>query len=326
MSRGGRRILLIQDRRMGDVVLSAALLEDIAAAEPEAAIDFMVGAPAAPLLQHHPLISELMILDKDHVVRMWREVRARGYDLVIDVQGNMRTAMITRASGARVRVGWKGAGRSLLYTHRVPREHNLRYVVQDRQRLLQAVGMHTAAVLPRLHITDAEAAEGVQALRQLGVDTSQTVVGVMLSTRDPVRDWPVRHFIELSRLLADAGVVTVVFPGGQDTARIDEFQGGGGQAVVAPNVAIRPLMGLIRACSLFVSPDTGPAHIATALGVPRITLFGPSSPQGWSPGLPTTVALRSGGDAGGPMEELQPDLVLRSILDVLARGGSGGPG
>jgi ADP-heptose:LPS heptosyltransferase len=323
MSEGRRRILLIQDRRMGDVVLTTALLEDLAAASPDAAIDFMVGAPAAPLLLHHPLIDEVVILDKDHVVGTWRAVRARGYDLVVDVQGNTRTAMITRASGAPVRAGWKGAGRSWMYTHRVEREHDLRYVVHDRQRLLQAVGIPTAALLPRLHLTDAERAAGAEVIRGLGVDTAQTVVGVMLSSRGPERDWPVRHFVELSRLLAETGVVIVLFPGGQDDARVEEFRASGGRAVIAPNVAIRPLMALISACALFISPDTGPAHIATALGVPRITLFGPSSPRGWSPGLPTTVALRSGGDAGGPMEDLQPDLVLRATLDVLSRESAG---
>jgi ADP-heptose:LPS heptosyltransferase len=317
----GRRILLIQDRRMGDVVLTTALLEDIAMAEPAADIDFLVGAPAAPLLRHHPLIRDVVILDKDRTVGMWRAVRSRRYDLVIDVQGNLRTAIITRASGAVTRVGWRSRGRAWAYTHPVERQRNRRYVVHDRQRLLHAAGIPTQALLPRLHLTEQERSDGAAVLANLGIDTSSTVVGVMLTTRDPTRDWPVQHFVRLSRDLEQAGVTTVILPGGEDVARIAQFHAAGGRGVVAPNVGIRPLMGLIAACSLLVSPDTGPAHIATALAVPRVTLYGPSSPMGWSPGIDTTIALRSGGDAGGAMEDLQPDLVLRAILDVLGRDG-----
>jgi ADP-heptose:LPS heptosyltransferase len=345
-------ILLIQDRRMGDVVLTAALLEDLAVAYPAAAVDFLVGAPAAPLLQHHPLIRDIVVLDKDRVVGMWRDVRGRSYDMVIDVQGNLRTAMLARASAAPVRVGWRVRGKAWAYTHPVERQRNRRYVVHDRQRLLHAVGVQTSALLPRLYLTDQERAEGLDVVRGLGVDTAGVVLGMMLTSRDPARDWPVRHFVTLSRLLHGAGITTVLFPGGGDAENIAQFQARGGRAVVGPLVGIRPLMGLIRACTLFVSPDTGPAHIATALGVPRVTLYGPSSPLGWSPGLDTTVALQvsaadgtQAGDAeaggaqsargraagtasaprsdaggtGGSMVALEPEVVLRAVLDLVAR-------
>jgi ADP-heptose:LPS heptosyltransferase len=317
MARELQRILLIQDRRLGDVVLSTALLEDLAGAYPDAAIDFLAGASAAPLLEGHPLIAEVIVLDKDRVTGMWRDIRSRGYDLVVDVQGNLRTAMLTRASGAGVRVGWRARGRAWCYTHAVEREHERQYVVRDRQRLLRAVGVETTALLPRLQLTEAERAAGRAALVEAGVDLESPVVGVMLSSRDPVRSWPIPHFVTLSVVLERAGATTVLLPGGDDAERTAQFLREGGRAKVAANAPIRPLMGLIAGCSLLVSPDAGPAHIATALRVPRITLYGPSSPQGWSPGLDTTVALRAAD--GGSMDRLAPEVVADAVLDMLAR-------
>jgi ADP-heptose:LPS heptosyltransferase len=307
---------------MGDVVLTTALLQDLHAAYPAAAIDFLVGAPAAPLLQHHPLISKVIVLDKKRMLHMLRLLRARRYDIFIDVQNNFRTALLTRASGATTRVGWQARGRAWAYTCAVELHRNRRYVVHDRQRLLHAIGVPTAATLPKLYITDAEAAEGTATLRGLGIDTGGAVLGMMLTTRDPVRDWPVSHFVRLSQLLEQAGIATVVFPGGGDADRIAQYQAEGGRGTIGPLVGIRPLMGLLRACTIFVSPDTGPAHMATALGVPRITLYGPSLPHVWSPGLDTTIALQV--DGGSSMDGLDPEMVLRAVLDLVARVTDGG--
>ena len=102
-----RRILLIQLRRLGDVVLTTALLEDFGSAFPGAAVDFLVGPAAAPLLAGHPRISERIVFDPDRRSVMTREIRSRRYDWVVDLQGSLSTSMLARASGARVRLGWR---------------------------------------------------------------------------------------------------------------------------------------------------------------------------------------------------------------------------
>jgi lipopolysaccharide heptosyltransferase II len=287
------RILLIQDRRIGDVVLSTALLEDLAAAYPSAAIDFLVGAAAAPVLRGHPLIHETVVLRRGNVLRMWREIRARRYDIVIDVQGNGRTAMITRASGARARVGWDVRGRGWLYSHRVPRERELRYVVHDRQRLLHAVGIPTQAQLPKLYLSEEEREAGESMLKAAGATGGRVRVALVLVTRGSAKNWPIANFAALSSALLRGGRAAVLLPGPGEEAAVTAFHAAGGTAHVAPPTDIRTSMALIAGCSVFLSADTGPAHIATALGVPRVTLYGPTSPRAWDPGVPTAVSLRS---------------------------------
>src|SRR3954466_8065442 len=107
------RILLIQLRRLGDVVLSTALLDDLHRALPQASTDMLVGRHAAPLVAGHPLLRKRIVLEDRGTLGTARLIRESAYDAVFDIQGSMRTAMITRASGAPLRVGWKVRGAPL---------------------------------------------------------------------------------------------------------------------------------------------------------------------------------------------------------------------
>src|SRR6478609_8863906 len=118
------RILLIQLRRLGDVILSTALLDDLRRALPNASVDMLVGAAH--------------------------------YDAVFDIQGSMRTAMITRASGAPLRVGWKVRAAPLAYTHALARGGAAEYVVRRRRRLLELVGIEVGTSLPRIALSERE--------------------------------------------------------------------------------------------------------------------------------------------------------------------------
>lgn len=306
-----RRILLIQLRRFGDVVLSTALLEDAHRAFPDARIDFLVGAQAAPLLAGHPLLHERIVLDPDRTLAMWREVRARRYDLVVDVQGSLRTAMLTRASGAPMRVGWRIRGWRLWYTLARSRRGPVEYVVRERQRLLELAGIPAGPSCPRIHLSAEERAHGEIDARAAGPPPEKPRVGLLLSTREPAKDWPAASFGALAAALAREGMVPLVFQTAGDEARVDEVRAAAPSAVVVPPLDLRRFLGVLATCRAFVSGDTGPAHMADALGVPRVTIFGPTSPIAWCPDRPTAIALV------GPGSRVVP---LRHRARVLASG------
>jgi ADP-heptose:LPS heptosyltransferase len=116
-----RRLLLIQKGALGDVTLTTALLEDLRTAFPSAALDFGVGRAAAPLLERHPLVAERVIVDARPAWRLAPAIRARRYDWIVDVQSSVRTAILSRCSGAAVRIGWDARVRGIAYTHRLSR-------------------------------------------------------------------------------------------------------------------------------------------------------------------------------------------------------------
>ncbi|CAN5213591.1 lipopolysaccharide heptosyltransferase I [soil metagenome] len=289
-----RRVLLVQIRRAGDVVVSTALLEELDRAFPGVSCDWLVGKAAAPLLEHHPLIRERLLFDRRKIRETGTLLRSKRYDWVVDVQGSWRTAVLTRLAGARVRIGWRGLNGGWAYTHRVARANvaPVRYVVRHREQLLAAAGVSVSgSAVPSLHLTEDERERGATQVRALsgGLPT----VGMVLSTSSRAKDWAPERFAELAAALADEGAKCIVFPtpgGGRQEAAF--LGAAGGSAVTGPLVPLRELMTLIAACDVFVSGDTGPAHIATAVAVPRVTIYGPSPAVGWTPDSATSIAVR----------------------------------
>ncbi|HUF64690.1 MAG TPA: glycosyltransferase family 9 protein [Gemmatimonadaceae bacterium] len=289
-----RRVLLMQIRRAGDVVVSTALLEELHRAFPGVQCDWLVGRAAASLLEHHPQIAERLLFDRRDVRETGSLLRARRYDWVIDVQGSWRTALLTRLAGAPVRIGWRGWNRGWAYTHTASRANTapVRYVVRHREGLLAAAGVHVSGhAVPRLHLSDEESARGSAQVRALS--GGLPAVGIVLSTSNRVKDWAPEKFADLASALAATNVRCIVFPTPGGGEQEESFAAAaGGAAAVGPLVPLRELMALVAACDVFVSGDTGPAHIATALGVPRITIYGPSAAEGWTPDSATSIAVR----------------------------------
>ncbi len=302
-----RRILLIQLRRHGDVVLTTALLEDLRRHAPDARVDFLVGAAAAPLLDGHPLIDERIVYDRAHPVRAAVEVRRRHYDWIIDVQSSPRTAQLVLVSGAPVRVGWAVRGWGWVYTHALPRAGRApEWVVRERQRLLALAGVAVQSPPPRpqLVVSAAEGERAEQDVREWGAPAGAPRVGMLLSAGELSKEWGPASFAALARLLQQDGTVPVVFQGPGDEARLIAFRAalaadarsaqGAAPLVIAPPLDVRRFLAALGACDVLVAGDTGPVHMATAIGVPTVTIFGPTSPVAWSPGLSITVVVRDG--------------------------------
>ncbi|MGH7664070.1 MAG: glycosyltransferase family 9 protein [Gemmatimonadaceae bacterium] len=288
------RVLVIQLRRLGDVLLTTALLEDLSRAYPAAELDFLLEPAAASLLAGHALISERIVYEGT-AVGMWRAVRRRHYDWVIDVQSNPRTAMLTRASGAPVRAGFRSAGWSWVYTHPVPRAREPTYVLRDRRRLLQRIGVAVSGASPRLFLTEEERVRGESLVAAAGAPPGAPRVGLVLSTADPSRSWKVEGFTAVARALASRGVAAIIFRMPGDDALIAELLGGAPDARVVDVPDLRDFLSALATCDAFLSANTGPAHMATALGVPRVTVYTwgrSSNPMSWMPEVANAVAVR----------------------------------
>lgn len=335
-----RQVLLVQLRRLGDVVLTTALLEDLRRAFPHSAVDFLVGDRAAPLLEHHPLVRERLVYDRKHPARTWRAVRARGYDWIIDPQSSPRTAPLTLMSGSPVRAGFAVRGWGWVYTHRLARAGRaVEYVARERQRLLELLGVTPGPVRTSLALTAGERASGRDVLASRGVRGDAPVVGLVVSAGESAKEWPPAHFADLGNLLASARIQVVLFEMPGDSAKMAQVTERSRKFTHLPVPDLRQFMGALAACNALVSADTGPAHIATALGVPRVTIFGPEPPAAWAPaGDPSVVALRadSARDLGIVSKndprastltaQVTPAQVLEAVRTLLARGGGAGDG
>ena len=290
-----RQVLLVQLRRLGDVVLTTALLEDLRRAFPHTPVDFLVGDRAAPLLEHHPAIRERLIYDREHPTRTWRTVRRRGYDWIVDPQSSPRTAPLALVSGSPVRAGFAVRGWGWVYTHRLPRAGRaVEYVPRERQRLLDLLGVRVGPVRTSLTLTAQERALGRELLASHGVRGDAPAVALVLSAGESAKEWPPGHFALLADGLAWAGIQVVLFEMPGDSGKASQASQGSRALTRISVPGLRDFMGALTACDVLVSADTGPAHIATALRVPRVTIFGPEPPAAWAPpGDASVIALRA---------------------------------
>jgi heptosyltransferase-2 len=287
-----RRIVFIRPRFLGDVCLTLPAVDAALAACPGARAAYVTEAPLAPLLEGDPRFSDVIAVPARPTPRetMWliRKLRAFAPDVAIDFFCNPRSAVWTRASGARARVGYPNKGwRSALYTHHA------------RPRVLSSTAFHAASLAalgwpvpaplptPRLAIADSTRAEARDALRRIDVPDDALLVGFHPGARWPTRRWAPERFAALARHVLDAHprafVLVTAGPGEADAAR-------GTLAPLPPERArlvegwpIARFVALQSRCAAFVCGDTGPLHTAVAAGTPTLGLLSRNRPAMFFP-------------------------------------------
>jgi ADP-heptose:LPS heptosyltransferase len=153
------------------------------------------------------------------------------------------------------------------------------------------LGVATGASLPRLYLADEERNQARMDAGELGLQPSRPLVGIALGAQDLSKGWRIDGFAQVAAALANAGVQVVLFKFPGESALENRFLSLTSVCAVAEWRGDRRFLGLLELCDVFASADTGPSHMALALGVPRVTVYGPTRSVLWSPPIPTAVAL-----------------------------------
>ena len=290
-----RRILLTRMRFIGDVVLTTPLIRSIRAAYPDAFIAYMADAQAVSLLEQNPFVNELIPFDfsRPTIIEQtsvaWKLRRLR-FDLAIDLFGNPRSALLTWFSGAAVRVGPERKGRGRLYTIRVADDGRPKSAVAFHNQYLTAAGIPATAAAPEIFLSDAERRDARIYLRWLmegkeGTGGERPIVAFLPGATWPAKRWLPERFGELADMaVARLGARAIVVAGPHDAPEADTLL----RSAVAPVhrlplLPLRQLAGVLSQCAAVVTNDAGPMHIAAALGVPTIGIFGPGEENIWFP-------------------------------------------
>jgi lipopolysaccharide heptosyltransferase I len=275
------RILIVRLGSLGDLVHTLPAVAAIRRAYPAAEIDWLVDAPHRPFLELVPAVSSLIVL-RDRSARAWlearRTMRARHYDVALDFQGLLKSAALARLSGAARIVGFDRTGlreplAAPLYGERVTVDDS-QHVIRKNLALAGALGVRPTPVEFPIAPVDSPAVSSFLET----VPASFAVINPGAAW--PNKRWPPDRLGAVARDLRDRHEMASVVlwgPGEEDAARV-VVNGAGGAAHMAPPTGLRELVALLRPASLMVSGDTGPLHIAGALGVPIVALFGPTTP------------------------------------------------
>jgi heptosyltransferase I len=355
-ARGCRRLLLIRRKALGDALVTLPAVAQVAAAFPAARIDLVIDRALAGLVAG--LLSELptgagpgvTVVPYPHADgRSWLPwLRAQRYDLVIDWLGSPRTALWTALSGARLRVGYDLPRRRWAYNVRVPRNRDgelaLRgFAGEAFLDPLRALGLDVtpwravaagAGPAPTCVTAEGGASPFAAWLADWLAGGPGPRAVLVMSATWPAKAWPARHVAGLWRRLDAAGVRAVLAPGPGDEGLRADLAGHLPPAAVAPPSTLAEMATLLRRCDVFVGTDNGLRHLAARLGVPTVTVFGPTDPAGWNPPGPRHVSVRTGESCspcdltecpvpGRPcLERLEPGPVAAATLALLAAGGS----
>lgn len=295
-----RRVLLLRLERIGDLLMVIDAIRDARAAWPNADIDLIVGSWNEGLARLIPEVTRVEVLDvpwlaRDAAGASWpalirraRAWRGRKYDVAINFEPDVRSNFLLFLSGARERWGyWSGGGGAFLTEalDYAPMTH-----VSDNARTLVAKAAGRTpetrsgvAAGPRLVVP---ADVSTRAAARLG-PIRGVLIGVHAAGGRESKQWHLDRFAAVARELAASRGATIVLTGGDgDRALVDEVKRGlAGVPVVdaAGGLDVPTLAGVLARLDLFVTSDTGPMHLAAAVGTPVVALFGPAQPARYGP-------------------------------------------
>jgi lipopolysaccharide heptosyltransferase I len=280
------RILIVRLSAIGDVIHGVPVLCALRSAFPGAFIGWVVEGRAGDLLAGHPALDELIRLPRGwlksprEVWRLRRRLRACQFDTTIDLQCLTKSAIAAWLSGAPHRIGKAGKdGRELSrWFHNELVSAGGNHVIDHYLDMLRPLGITTPAVRYDLPEQAIEARVADEFLRATGLAVRRFAI-LNPGASWPSKIWPAEHYGELARHLARVhNLPSVVVWGGAGEQPLAEriVATSGGHGHIAPPTSMTELGAFCRRAALFVGSDTGPMHLAVAVGTPTISLHGPS--------------------------------------------------
>jgi lipopolysaccharide heptosyltransferase I len=295
------RIAIIKLSSLGDVIHALPVAHALRSALPSAHLTWVVEAREYAILRDHPDLDAVVPVD----TRLWRRliwrpagarqvlgkvgrlrerIRRASFDVAIDLQGLLKSGLLTAYTGAPVRIGFS-AGRcrerwNALFTNRhVTPPDSVRHVVEQYLALLAPLGITPGPAEFHVPVPAASERRIGELLVKEGVKPGDRLVAINPGAGHPQKRWPVARFGALAeRLATEAGARLLLLWGPDEAhmAREISLALPGLSAILAPPTDLGELAALLKRCRLMIANDTGPLHLAAALGTPSLGLYGPS--------------------------------------------------
>ena len=285
-----KNILIIKMSSLGDVIHALPTLYALRKNLPNAKITWAIHEQFAHLLPGKPWVDDVIIINKkglksfSYLKSLYKNLHSRHFDMTLDLQCIAKSAIVSFLSGAPEKYGyWELREGSQLVNKALVGPHKYNHVIERYLDTVRALGGHVESVeFPMPERT--EAIRTVQQkLRDANIDD---YVLVAPGARWNVKEWTVNHFIELCKQVTSTGQTVVLMGGLEDVGKSKAIVEGVQSELLIDltgKTSIDELIELIRHCTLYISADTGPLHIANALKKPLIALFGTTSPDRTGP-------------------------------------------
>lgn len=311
--KASRRILIQRNGAHGDILMATPFLTALRDNWPDAHITWIVERKESPSINAHPLVDELLYWDTSYWKRMVRRgmifpwilqglkmrslLQARNYDIFVSYQPE-EWQLLARACGAKIRIGVfdtfrqfsgeaKTSKNTQYYTHsytfdELPLHRTDQYLLP-----LKALGLSEPDVKQMtMGVTSEDIQKVDKILKEGGIDSGHPLVVLAPMTTWPSRCWPAERFAGLGNRLHSEGAAVVLIGSAKEEWDIREIASRMQKTnplVLAGNLGFREVAALISRADLLISGDTGPMHVAAAVGTSYLSLFGPTPVEGRAP-------------------------------------------
>jgi heptosyltransferase-2 len=282
------RILIIQTAFLGDVILTTPLIRRVSEFFPLSEIFFLTTPQGATILQNHPLLREIIIYDKHKtessllaLYKKARYLKSRKIDIAFLPHRSFRSALLAFLSGIPERVGFRGAIGSVMLTKTVERDLS-KHEVERNLSLLSPFTDKIKPAYPEVYPSREDYEFVRRELKEVFADRFGWRVIFAPGSEWATKRYPRIYYAEVGRILLEAGVRYIILIGGKEDRRIcEDIQKRIGKRAINVAGLFTPLQScaLMTMCSLLISNDSAPLHMASAVRLPAVGIFGPTTPK-----------------------------------------------
>ena len=281
-----KKILIIQLRRIGDVIMTTPVIEVLRNNFPEAHIDFLVEKQGAEILANNPYLTTIHTYDSSRPLQWISKIRSLQYDWVLDFLCNPRSAVITALSKAPVRAGFSYGMRKWAYNYRVPVPRKRQSIIKNKLELLEHFNVKLTHHGSAMFLADEEKKYADEFLKKNIVFQGRPIIGIAPGSRRLTRQWPAEYYARLCDTLMSVHNYNILLLWGPgDEGVVEKIrQSMKDDPIIPPLLSLRHLGAVTSRCATVIANSNGPMHIAEALHVPTLTIYGPNDPVSWKAG------------------------------------------
>lgn len=287
------KILVIQQKMIGDVLVSSIICNNLRKAYPDAQIDYLVYESTIPVLEGNPNIDNVLLFQERHRKRkreflnLAHEIRGIKYDLIIDAYSKLESWLIVLLSGAKRKISYKKTGRTFLYTDNVPfaefPKTNLGLAIERRLSLLEPLDLKIDVdPFPKLYVTDKENQDAIALFEHHQVRKDRKTVMISLLGSEKLKTYPLEYMAKVVDFIADNQDVNILFnyfPKQIKDAKIvfDACKPSTQEKIYFDLLGndLRSFIAIMNNCDLIIGNDGGAINMAKALEKPSFIIFSP---------------------------------------------------
>ncbi|MCM8568168.1 glycosyltransferase family 9 protein [Gramella jeungdoensis] len=295
------KILVIQQKMIGDVLVSSILVSNLRQAYPNAQIDYMVYESTTPVLQGNKDFDNLILFKPEHrknkmaFFRLLKAIRKENYDVVIDAYAKLESYLISTFSGAGKRITYKKTITDILYTDTVEREDNpdseIGLIIEHRLALLKPLNLNVELeTRPKLQVTEEEKNYARELFKKNGIDNSKMTIMLSIIGSMDTKTYPFEYMSQLIDHIASKGEMNLLFnyiPSQKEQAKqlLSMCKESTREKVYFDVLgkSLREFIAIMNQCDMIIGNDGGAINMAKALGKPSFILFSPwIDKKGWA--------------------------------------------